>query len=296
MLANFYIFSGTKDLGKFSLAKDFARNVFVSENPEFEKMDNLLDVNSDFFVIEKVPDKKNISIEQIRDLISSLSSSSFLGSYRIVVIKNAENLNQNSANALLKVLEDFKDKLLVILTVNNLEALPKTIVSRGQLLNLHSVDLDYVYNFLINDFKASPSVAKNLASLSLGRPMLAIKFLENETFYEEYEHIFESLLDFFNSDFLERARIIDDIYHYDFSSGGSFNILEIWQSLVRDLSFLNHDRVDFIQNKFAIDKLRKREVSLDFLFKIDLILKKSGEYLKSNIGIKAIMEYIAVNI
>lgn len=296
MLANSYIFSGEKDLGKFSLAKDFARNVFISENPEFEKIDNLLEVNSDFFLIERMPEKKNISIEQIRDLISSLSSSSFLGSYRIVIIRNAEDLSQNSANALLKVLEDFKDKLLIILTVNNLDALPKTIISRSQILNLHLSDFDYIYNLLINNYKASPSVAKNLARLSLGKPIMAIKFLEDKSFYEEYKQIFESLLIFLDSDFTERVKITGDLCRRDLSSGGDFNILEIWQSLIRDLAFLNHGRPDFLQNEFAINGLKSKNLSTDLLLKIELVLKKAREYQESNMSIKAIMEYIAVNL
>ena len=141
-LANAYIICGVREIGKFSLAKSFARNIFVSDRPELNDRQNLLEINNDFLIIERFEDKKNISIDQIRDLISFLSSSSFLDSYRVVVIKDAENLNQNSANDLLKILEDFKDRIVVILNVNNLLNLTETVVSRSQVINLYPLNFD----------------------------------------------------------------------------------------------------------------------------------------------------------
>ena len=57
---------------------------------------NLIDVNLD---------KKNIDIEQIRELIIQLNKSSFNNKPRFVLIDNIEYLNLNSVNALLKTLE-----------------------------------------------------------------------------------------------------------------------------------------------------------------------------------------------
>ena len=57
-----------------------------------------------------VKDKKNISIEQIRDFIRVLNMSSFAGGYKIGVVKHAELLSTEAANALLKTLEEPKEK------------------------------------------------------------------------------------------------------------------------------------------------------------------------------------------
>ncbi len=296
-LSNAYIFCGVRDLGKFSLAKSFARNIFVSDRPELNDRQNLLEINNDFLIIERFEDKKNISIDQIRDLISFLSSSSFLDSYKVVIIKDAENLNQNSANALLKILEDFKDKLVVILTVNNLSNLPETVASRSQIINLYPLNFDDMYSMLKNEYSLSPSEAKNIAKISLGRPMLAKKFIDNNDFYNDYKKLGEHLIDFLDYNLIDRMGLVDNLCHLDSVLGNNLNIVDVWRGLFRDFSFMYYNRPDLIQNDFIIEKIRNKKIEdSSFLLKADSVFKKSTEYLNSNMSLKSVLEYIAVNI
>ena len=73
--------------------------------------------------------KKNIDINQIRDLIVKLNKSSFNNKPRFVLIDNIEYLNINSINALLKILEEPNDNIIFILINNNKKVLP-TLLSR----------------------------------------------------------------------------------------------------------------------------------------------------------------------
>lgn len=301
-LANSYIFSGIRDLGKFSLAKSFARNIFLKDKPDLEKtqnindIDNFLQVNNDFLVIERQEDKKNISIEQIRFLVSFLSSGSFLNSYRVVVIKDAENLNQNSANALLKVLEDFQEKLVIILTVNHLDYLPQTILSRSRIINLSPLNFDKTYSLIKDNYKLSPSEAKNIAKLSLGRPILAKKFIKDQEFYNNYQQTVEKLLDFLSADLLERNNLINDLYRLSSEIGENLSLIDIWRSLLRDLNFLNHNRPDLVQNDSLIDKIKNLNQRDDFVLSSEQFFKKAEDYLRSNMSLKSVLEYLAINI
>lgn len=297
-IANFYIFSGCNGLGKFTLAKNFIQNVFLNDKPELEQLDNFLETNSDFFVVEREDGKKNISIDQIRKMIERFKSSSFLNSYRVAIIKNAESLNENSANALLKLLEDVNKKIVIILTVNDIDNLPKTIISRGQVVNFSLVRDDLIYQGLINDFGASPSLAKNLARLSLGRPAMALKFLQAESYYQDYQSIVFDFLNFFNANFSQRIKIIDEIVGKN-DILNNFNILEIWQSVIRDLFFINYGQYDLIKNEFAVSQfkdIQTKNLSLLELRDKSLIINKGSEYLSSNINFKSVLEYVAVNI
>ena len=296
-LANTYIFSGLRDLGKLTLAKSFARNVFVSDRPELAEKNNLIETNADFLIIERYPGKKNISVDQIRELISSLSSGSFLNSYRVVVIKDAENLNQNSANALLKILEDFKNKLVVILTVNNLSVLPKTIVSRSQVVNLYPLGFDEIYSLLKSEYQLPPSEAKNIAKLSLGRPMLAKKFALDNDFYEQYKTLGELLFDFLNYNLIDRMSLVAELCSRDSELGDNLSVIDIWQGLVRDTGFIFYNRPDLVQNDFIIEKLKNNKInSSSFLLTADRVFNNSLEYLQSNMPLKSVLEYIAINI
>ena len=74
-------------------------------------------------------DKKNIDINQIRNMITNLNKSSFNSKPRFVLIDNINLLNVNSVNALLKILEEPNDNINFILINNNKKILP-TLKSR----------------------------------------------------------------------------------------------------------------------------------------------------------------------
>ena len=141
-LPNKILFSGEKGIGKCTLAyhivnyilslseensydiKNFQINL---ENKSFKLVQNKS--NPNFILIDVSIDKKNIDIDQIRNLIVSLNKSSFNNKPRIVLIDNIELLNLNSVNAILKILEEPNDDINFILINNNKKILP-TLKSR----------------------------------------------------------------------------------------------------------------------------------------------------------------------
>ena len=164
-LPNKIILSGEKGIGKSTLAYHLV-NYILSKNEDFSydlvnyqispenKSYKLLqnNINPNFYLIDILKDKKNIDINQIRNLIIELNKSSFNLKPRFVLIDNIELLNTNSINALLKVLEEPNYNVNFILINNNKRVLP-TLKSRC--LNF-KVFLSYeetikIINKLLND-------------------------------------------------------------------------------------------------------------------------------------------------
>jgi DNA polymerase III delta' subunit len=77
--------------------------------------------------------KRDISIEQVRDLLHFLSLSGSESLRRAVVLEDAELLNAQAANALLKGLEEPAPGSLLLIVSNDLTRLPATIRSRCML-------------------------------------------------------------------------------------------------------------------------------------------------------------------
>ncbi len=141
-LPNKIILSGEKGIGKCTLAyhlinyilslnegfgydtKDYKIN---NENKSFKLIQNKSSPN--FSLIDVEEGKKNIDINQIRNLISNLNKSSFNSSPRFVLIDNINLLNLNSVNALLKVIEEPNDNIYFILINSNTRVIP-TLKSR----------------------------------------------------------------------------------------------------------------------------------------------------------------------
>mgnify|MGYP001462302588 CR=1 FL=1 len=148
-LPNKILFSGEKGIGKCTLAYHMVNYILSlseenpydtknlqinSENKSFKLVQNKS--NPNFILIDVSADKKNIDIDQIRNLILSLNKSSFNDKPRIVLIDNIELLNLNSVNALLKILEEPNDNINFILINNNKKILP-TLKSRCLNYNIH---------------------------------------------------------------------------------------------------------------------------------------------------------------
>jgi len=192
-LPNKILLSGQKGLGKSTLAYHLI-NYVLSEDEDFKYDIKNLEINDanqsfktvlnrsnpNFTLIDINLDKKSIDINQIRDLISNLNKSSFNRKPRFVLIDNIEFLNENSLNALLKILEEPSSNIYFILINNNKKILPTLIsrclnfkISLSNEENLKIADkllegklIEYINNDLIN-YYSSPGSIYDLAKFGI---------------------------------------------------------------------------------------------------------------------------------
>ena len=136
------LLSGDKGLGKSTLAFHLV-NYILSINEEHPYIVKESKINPDnksyklaingsnpnLLLVDILSEKKNIDINQIRELINNLNKSSFNSKERFVIIDNIETLNISSINALLKVLEEPPSNTYFILINNDRFILP-TLKSR----------------------------------------------------------------------------------------------------------------------------------------------------------------------
>lgn len=95
-------------------------------------------------------DNKNISIEQIRDLIHEVRLSKSIGDLKIAVIYPAEKMSLAAANSLLKTLEEPAQGVLLLLATHNKGRLPVTIRSRCQHWTLETPDETSATEWLVS--------------------------------------------------------------------------------------------------------------------------------------------------
>ena len=118
-IPNSMLLSGPKGLGKSTFSYHII-NYLLSNNEErkYSTKDFVIDetnlsykllstnVHPNFFLIENNLLEKDIKIEQIRNLLKFLNKSTYTRNLKVIMIDNAENLNLNSSNALLKPIEE----------------------------------------------------------------------------------------------------------------------------------------------------------------------------------------------
>jgi DNA polymerase-3 subunit delta' len=137
---------------------------------------SLLRSNShpDYHLVRLEEDAKQIKVDQVRDLIDSLTLKSYRGGYKVGVIEGAEALNANGANAFLKTLEEPSADTMLIMIARPTHRLPATIASRCLRLVLRTPPKESAIAWL----KAHGSPDQNWdAALTLagGAPLLALE-------------------------------------------------------------------------------------------------------------------------
>ena len=159
------LFSGSKGIGKSTLAYHLINYIFsINETSTYDI--NLKEINiqnnsfklikngshPNFHLIDLIDDKKNIEIAQIRSMINYANKSSFNNRPRFILIDNVENLNINSLNALLKILEEPNKNVFFILIHNDNKKIIKTLKSRCLLfkINLTFNQSIKITNLLLN--------------------------------------------------------------------------------------------------------------------------------------------------
>jgi DNA polymerase III delta' subunit len=122
-----------------------------------------------------VEDKKQIAVEDIRELIVSLALKSFRGGRKAAIVDPADALNASGANALLKTLEEPSAGALLVLTVARPERLPATIASRCQRLKIAPPAREAALIWLA-EVDPAPDWAGPL-SLAAGAPVAALRLV-----------------------------------------------------------------------------------------------------------------------
>ena len=136
--------------------------------------------NIDCLCIRPKSKSNSILSEDIEELISFLNKTSFLGNWKCCIIFQAEKVNINAQNKLLKILEEPPQNTLLLLTSINTSTVLPTIISRCKRLRFTSQDSDLILEI--------GSLFKNLP------PKNGIEaILIAEKFYNDYMHNFKIL-------------------------------------------------------------------------------------------------------
>ena len=93
-------------------------------------------------------DRREIVVDQIRDLIHTVGLTARLGGRKVVTVDHAERMNRHAANTLLKTLEDPPGETVFLLVSSNHALLLATIRSRCQMIGFPVADRDTALEWL----------------------------------------------------------------------------------------------------------------------------------------------------
>ena len=263
------LLSGPKGVGKSTMAHHIVNYVFSkNENHPYNLKLNEINIDNksfklikngthpNFHLIDLINDKKNIEVSQIRKMIDYSNKSSFNNFPRIIIIDNVENLNTNSNNALLKIVEEPNENIFFLLIHNNNKKIIDTLKSRcltykinltfddsvhitnklinENILNLLNIDLISYYNTpgdFVSLIKFSKLNNLNLNEFNLGN---FLSLLINEKYYKKDDFMKSYIFNFIEIYFLKIFR----------QSIDKNNIINFYSKFIRKINDTNKFNLD----------------------------------------------------
>lgn len=117
-IAHAYLFSGSRGIGKTSIARIFAKEIGTT--------------NNDIYEIDAASNRGIDDIREIRDAVHTLPLES---KFKVYIVDEVHMLTKEAFNALLKTLEEPPAHVIFILATTEIEKLPDTVVSRCQVFD-----------------------------------------------------------------------------------------------------------------------------------------------------------------
>ena len=178
------LLAGPPGIGKMRFAEALSYSLLCDQSGQetacgdCKQCQLCLSGHPDLKIIEPEEGARQIKVDQIRAVIHFLSQTSHAGGYKIVLLKPAETMNINAANAVLKSLEEPTENSLLILVSDMPGSLMPTIRSRCQLLYFPVPAANDVLAWL-TPFTANEGLASQLLLEAAGQPLTALNYLNS---------------------------------------------------------------------------------------------------------------------
>ena len=188
-VAGAYLFVGVANVGKETVALNFAKSINCRTSDEgacgtclsCRKADD--GNHPDLQIIR--PSGAWIKIDQIRELQKRIIYRPLEGVRKVYILTEAERMNLEAANCLLKTLEEPPADSGLILLTTNLDALLPTIRSRCQIIPFHPLVVSELAGHLMERFDIDQSQALRVAATTGGAVGKALTLLQDGASFEE---------------------------------------------------------------------------------------------------------------
>src|SRR3954469_21154394 len=135
-IAQAYLFSGTRGVGKTTVARILAKALNCEQGPTGTPCgtcSNCLEIAQATSVdVMEIDGASNTSVDDVREIRENVKFAAFRGKYRVYIIDEVHMLSNSAFNALLKTLEEPPPHVVFIFATTEIHKIPATILSRCQ--------------------------------------------------------------------------------------------------------------------------------------------------------------------
>ncbi len=239
----------------------------------------------------------SIYVDESSEIIKKLNFKPFESEYKVMIIWLPEKMNNQTANKLLKTLEEPSEKTVLILIAENLDFMLSTILSRVQQIKIAPIENQHIKKYLSEHFPSSEDIIQFATNYGKGSLNKSIEALQKSEENERYHNWFVQFMRLaYRNKMLEIIDLNNEIIGYD--KNDIKNFLSYSIRYLRDNFLLNkqqNDLVFLVQNEqdFA-------EKFSDFINENNIELMYSSinqtiENINRNANVKIQFQVLAIN-
>ncbi len=214
-----YIINGPKDSGKMMLAEAFAMALQCEANDpcgcrECRSCKQAINHNQPDIIYVQHEKPNNISIKEIREqLVGDMEIKPYSSRYKIYIVDEAEKMNTEAQNALLKTIEEPPAYGVVMLLTANADMLLQTIRSRCVQLNIKTVSDDLIRKYLMEKQQIPDYQANVATAFAQGNVGKAVSLSTSQEFAEEKSSVLaltRRISDFTTANIVEQIKVLSE--------------------------------------------------------------------------------------
>lgn len=293
-----YILNGEKSSGKEFIARIFAMSL-QCEKKEVEPCQvchsclQALSGNHPDIIYVTHEKPNTISVDDIRTQINSdIAIKPYSSEYKIYIINEAEKMNAQAQNALLKTLEEPPSYGVILLLTSNLDALLPTILSRCVVLNMKPVADEQVKKYLMEQLKVPDYKAEVCTAFARGNIGKAKALAASEDFEKVKTEVLSLLKYIQEMELYEMIAAVKKITEYKPDINDYLDIMMIWYRdvlLFKATKDMSH--VIFREEVSSLQKVADR-TSYEGIERVIHALEQAKNRLNANVNLELTMELL----
>lgn len=297
-----YILHGEDKSGKMMLAEAFAAALQCdTEGPEpclqCHSCKQAISRNHPDIIYIQHNKPNTISVEDIRQQLNNTAAvRPYAGKYKIYIVDEAEKMNVQAQNALLKTIEEPPEYAVILLLTTNAEAFLPTILSRCMMLRLQAVSDDKMISFLMKQYQIPDYQAEICAAFAQGNVGKAIDLANSKDFNGLKDDMLETVKRVRDLEVYELAEAVKRISVFKLEINDYFDLMMIWyRDVLLFKATADVNRLIFKDEVYEI----KSQASKSSYEGIELILdalQKAKARIRANVNFELVVELLLLTI